>query len=317
MTGQRSLTNLQRWVQEVITNPDGISAGVESESARQEIDISGSQIEQVVEPSSRLGSAERLAVYGNAYFARLVECLGEEFPATCFALGEDTFQTFAFGYIKNRPSTSYSLGFLGERFPQYLIDTRPTDVPQPGWPDFLIDLATLERTYAEVFDGPGPEHLDTLQPEDLQAIPPELVSEIRFVPVPSLRLMEARFPVHEYVTAVRRDRSPEAPTDRFTIAFGGYVTAVRRDRSPEIPLPAETLLVITRRDFVVRRGTVSRAEFQLLRAILDGNTLGTAIELAAQELPDGSDDEFAASLSKWFQHWATAGWFLRVELPGS
>lgn len=293
MTGQRSLTNLQRWVQEVITNPDGISAGVESESARQEIDISGSQIEQVVEPSSRLGSAERLAVYGNAYFARLVECLGEEFPATCFALGEDTFQTFAFGYIKNRPSTSYSLGFLGERFPQYLIDTRPTDVPQPGWPDFLIDLATLERTYAEVFDGPGPEHLDTLQPEDLQAIPPELVSEIRFVPVPSLRLMEARFPVHE------------------------YVTAVRRDRSPEIPLPAETLLVITRRDFVVRRGTVSRAEFQLLRAILDGNTLGAAIELAAQELPDGTDDEFAASLSKWFQHWAAAGWFLRVELPGS
>lgn len=293
MTGQRSLTNLQRWVQEVITNPDGISAGVESESARQEIDISGSQIEQVVEPSSRLGSAERLAVYGNAYFARLVECLGEEFPATCFALGEDTFQTFAFGYIKNRPSTSYSLGFLGERFPQYLIDTRPTDVPQPGWPDFLIDLATLERTYAEVFDGPGPEHLDTLQPEDLQAIPPELVSEIRFVPVPSLRLMEARFPVHE------------------------YVTAVRRDRSPEIPLPAETLLVITRRDFVVRRGTVSRAEFQLLRAILDGNTLGAAIELAAQELPAGTDDEFAASLSKWFQHWATAGWFLRVELPGS
>jgi hypothetical protein len=293
MTGQRSLTNLQRWVQEVITNPDGISAGVESESARQEIDISGSQIEQVVEPSSRLGSAERLAVYGNAYFARLVECLGEEFPATCFALGEDTFQTFAFGYIKNRPSTSYSLGFLGERFPQYLIDTRPTDVPQPGWPDFLIDLATLERTYAEVFDGPGPEHLDTLQPEDLQAIPPELVSEIRFVPVPSLRLMEARFPVHE------------------------YVTAVRRDRSPEIPLPAETLLVITRRDFVVRRGTVSPAEFQLLRAILDGNTLGAAIELAAQELPAGTDDEFAASLSKWFQHWATAGWFLRVELPGS
>jgi hypothetical protein len=293
MTGQRSLTNLQRWVQEVITNPDGISAGVESESARQEIDISGSQIEQVVEPSSRLGSAERLAVYGNAYFARLVECLGEEFPATCFALGEDTFQTFAFGYIKNRPSTSYSLGFLGERFPQYLIDTRPTDVPQPGWPDFLIDLATLERTYAEVFDGPGPEHLGTLQPEDLQAIPPELVSEIRFVPVPSLRLMEARFPVHE------------------------YVTAVRRDRSPEIPLPAETLLVITRRDFVVRRGTVSPAEFQLLRAILDGNTLGAAIELAAQELPAGTDDEFAASLSKWFQHWATAGWFLRVELPGS
>lgn len=293
MPEQRSLGKLQRWVQEVITNPDGIPAGVESNSARQQIDIGASQIEQVVERSTRLGSAERLAVYGNAYFARLIECLGEEFPATRYALGEETFDSFALGYITHSPSSSYSLGFLGERFAQYLIDTRPADVPKPGWPDFLIDLAKLERTYAEVFDGPGPENLDTLKPEDLEAIPPEKVSEVRFVPVPSLRLMEAAFPVHE------------------------YVTAVRRDRSPEIPMPAETLLVITRREYVVRRGTVSPAEFQLLRAIIDGNTLGQAIELAAEAMPAGSDDEFAANLSEWFQHWASAGWFLRVELPDS
>lgn len=293
MSEQRSLGKLQRWLQEVITNPDGIAAGVESQTARQQIDIGAANIEHVVEPSSQLGSAERLAVYGNAYFARLVECLGEEFPATRHALGEETFESFAFGYVNDSPSSSYSLGFLGERFAQYLIDTRPDDVPKPGWPDFLIDLATLERTYAEVFDGPGPENLDTLKPEDLQAIPPERVSEIRFVPVPSLRLMEASFPVHE------------------------YVTAVRRDRSPEIPMPAETLLVITRREYVVRRGTVSRAEFQLLRAIIDGNSLGQAIELAAEAMPAGSDDEFAANLSEWFQHWASAGWFLRVELPST
>ncbi len=291
MTEQRSLQNLQRWVQEVITNPDGIAAGVESPTARQQIDIGAANIEDVVEPSSRLGSAERLAVYGNAYFARLVECLGEEFPATRYALGEETFESFAFGYVNDSPSSSYSLGFLGERFAQYLIDTRPTDVPKPGWPDFLIDLATLERTYAEVFDGPGPENLATLQPEDLQSVPPELVNDVRFVPVPSLRLMEASFPVHE------------------------YVTAVRRDQSLEIPMPAETLLVITRREYVVRRGTVSRAEFQLLRAIIDGNTLGAAIEIAAEAMPDETDEELASNLSKWFQHWASAGWFLRVELP--
>lgn len=293
MSEQRSLEKLQRWVQEVITHPDGISAGIESSAAREQIEIGAAQIEDVVEPSSRLGSAERLAVYGNAYFARLIECLGEEFPATRYALGEETFDSFALGYIQHSPSSSYSLGFLGERFAQYLTDTRPTDVPKPGWPDFLIDLATLERTYAEVFDGPGPENLDSLKPEDLQSVPPERVSEIRFIPVPSLRLMEASFPVHE------------------------YVTAVRRDQSPEIPMPKETLLVITRRDYVVRRGTVSRAEYLLLRAILDGNTLGEAIEVAAEEMPEGNDDDFASSLAKWFQHWSSAGWFLRAELPSS
>ena len=104
-----------------------------------------------------------------------------------------------------------------------------------------------------------------------------------------MRLLEAAFPVHE------------------------YVTAVRRDRAPEIPMPAETLLVITRREYVVRRGAVSRAEFQLLRAIIDGNTLGAAIEIAAEAMPDETDEELASNLSKWFQHWASAGWFLRVE----
>jgi len=79
-------------------------------------------------------------------------------------------------------------------------------------------------------------------------------------------------------------------------------------------MPAETLLVITRREFVVRRGPVSRAEFQLLRAIFDGNSLGAAIRIAAEAMPD---EEHASNLSKWFQHWASAGWFIRVELPDS
>lgn len=293
MSHQRSLEKLQRWIQEVITHPDGIPAGIESPTAREQIEIGTSQIEEVIECSSRLGSAERLAVYGNAYFSRLIECLGEEFPATRHALGEETFHSFALGYIQHSPSSSYSLGFLGERFVQFLIETRPSDVPKPGWPDFLIDLATLERTYAEVFDGPGPEDLETLKPEELRAVPPERVNEVRFIPVPSLRLLELTFPVHE------------------------YVTAVRRGESPEIPLPVETLLVITRRDYVVRRGTVSRAEYSLLRAIFDGKTLGEAIEFAAEAMPDGSDDEFAENLSKWFQHWSSAGWFLGVDLSTS
>lgn len=293
MSDQRTLATLQRWVQEVITHPDGIVAGIESSGAKQQIEIGASQIEEVIERSSRLGSAERLAVYGNAYFARLIECLGEEFPATCHALGEETFDSFALGYIQHSPSSSYSLGFLGERFAQFLIETRPSDVPKPGWPDFLIDLATLERTYAEVFDGPGPENLETLKPEELRAVPPERVNEVRFIPVPSLRLLELNFPVHE------------------------YVSAVRRGESPEIPLPVETLLIITRRDYVVRRGTVSRAQYSLLRAILDGKTLGEAIEFAAEAMPDGSDDELEVNLSKWFQHWSSAGWFLGVELPTS
>lgn len=289
MSSQRPLKNLQCWMQEVITHPEGIAAGLSDEGAQEQIDVDEERLESVITRSKRLDSVGRLAVYGNAYFARLIECLGEEFSATRYALGEDGFNNFALGYIQAIPPTRYSLGFLGERFPAYLRATRPADISSPGWPDFLIDLATLERTYAEVFDGPGTENRATLSPEDLQSIPQERVGDLILEPAPCVRLLELRFPVHE------------------------YVTAVRRSASPEIPSPETTRLVIARREFVVRRGAVSIEEFQLIAELLDGRSLGEAIMTAAESV-DQSIDEFAGQLANWFEHWTAAGWFVSARL---
>jgi len=288
-SGQRSLDRLQRWMQEVITHPEGIAAGIASGSAQNEIAASSATIEDVIGRSNSLGSVERLAVYGNAYFARLVECLGDEFPALKHALGEETFAGFAFGYLQQHPSQSYTLGDLSQRFPDYLRETRPSDVPAPGWPDFLIDLATYERSCGEIFDGPGVEGQTLLDSADLAAVQPEDIPRVVLHPAPCLRLLELRFPAHEYVTAVRRDQEPVQPE------------------------PQVTYLVMTRRDFIVRRGAVSHPEFLLLKSIIDGEPLGGAIE-SAVEATDAGIDSFAGQLSGWFRHWSAAGWFVSFEL---
>ena len=287
--GPRSLVDLQAWMQAVITNPEGVAAGVDSDQARQAIVVGSNDVNAVVCPSQLLGSLERLGVYANAYFARLVECLAAEFPALEHALGDETFTSFAASYLAEYPSDSYTLAKVGSRFPEFLRESRPTDVPRPGWPDFLIDLATLERTYAEVFDAPGPEGLQLLTPASLDGIPPERAGNVVLHAVPSLRLLELDFPVHEYVTAVRHSENPDTPP------------------------PEPTWLVVTRRDFIVRRGTVSRSEFVLLREILTGHTLNEAIA-AAIETTAASVDEFAGRLRAWFRDWAAAGWFERIEL---
>lgn len=304
----RELRRIQQWMHSVITHPAGVIGGMQSESARAQIDVSPEDAEQVINPSKALTSLQRLEVYANAYYARLLECLRSEYPALLQAIGREAFDAFAFGYLQRYPSRSYTLAQLGANFPRYLRETRPPlaegssdQESAADWTDFVIELATLERHYSEVFDGPGVEGQILLQTDDLSAIAPDRWHESKLIPVVCLRLVSFRFPVHEYASAVRHG-------DKAT---------------PPLPLPnqegtntepARTYLAITRRDYIVRRCPLSHAQYELLSAFLEGASLGDAIAHAA-DTGEVDFDTLAQSLPHWFRDWSAAGFFQRVELP--
>jgi hypothetical protein len=284
------LDRLQRWMQTVITHPEGVAAGIAADAARREIDVSADGVEDVIRPSHALSSIQRLEVYGNAYYARLIECLAAEFPATRQFVGEEAFSGFVFEYLQQYPSTSYTLGELGAGFPQYLAEARPLrESDKPDWADFLIDLATLERTYSDVFDGPGEERQPLLTPGRLREIPPPQWEQLRLMTARSLRLLELRFPVHEYASAVRA---------------GTEAT---------IPPPSPTWLAINRREYIVRRRTLEQLPFAILRRLADGETLGEAISqsVEAERAPPA---DLPARLEGWFHTWTAAGYFIDVEV---
>ena len=291
---RRKLDQVQRWMQAVITHPDGVVAGMRSETAREELEVPPDGVEEVILRSRRLTSIERLQIYGNAYYARLLECLRQEYPALVHALGEETFDGFAFGYLQAYPSRSYTLAELGRHFPQYLTETRPAAeadaAGQPDWADFLIDLATVERTYSEVFDGPGIEGQRILQASDVAGLAPGEWSEACLIPVPCLRLLTLGYPVHE------------------------YISAVRRKAEAVIPEPSRTYLVVTRREFVVRRCAVSPVEYALLSTLVAGESVGAAIGRIASD-PEADREALAKNLHGWFRQWAAAAFFQTVQLP--
>ncbi len=295
----RQLAQIQRWLQAVITHPDGVEAALSSSEARAEIDVSPDQIEEVVEPSKRRTSVERLEVYANAYYARLLECLRDEFPALLHAAGEEVFDGLAFGYLQSYPSHSYTLSELSRQFAQYLEETRPRDEDdpsgEPSWPDFMIDLVRLERCYSEIFDGPGAERLTLLRAEDLRDLAPEAWAESRLTCVPCLRLLSLRYPVHE------------------------YATAVREKQDPDLPDPQPTWLAVSRINYVVRRWTLTRVQFELLTALIAGETVGSAIERAAKLAVESGEsvDRLAESLRDWFAEWSAGGFFLAIQHPFS
>jgi Putative DNA-binding domain len=291
-TPPRDLGHIQRWMQAVLMHPVGIAEGIASAEARRHIDVGPDEAETVVTRSRALTALERLGIYGYAYYARLLECLREEFPVLMHALTQEVFDAFAVGYLQAYPSRSYTLLRLGANFPRYLAETRPEEGGGGGlpadWPDFLIDLATLELAFNEVFDGPGAEGERLLDAEQLLAIPAEHLPDFRLVAVSCLRLLPLRYPVHRYFTEVRRRQDPVPPE------------------------AAETYLAVTRQRYVVRHYELSPPAYQLLRALLAGQTVGEAIGQAARAA--GPDlDRFAANLRAWFRDWAAEGFFRALE----
>jgi hypothetical protein len=284
---QPDLDVIQRWMQSVIMHPDGVAAGVASNPARRIVDVNPGDVEKLLTRSNALTALERLQIYGSAYYARLLECLREEYPVLVHALGEETFDAFAFGYLQKYPSRSYTLNQLGADFPHFLAETRP-EGEKGTWPEFLVDLATLEWTFSEVFDDPGVEGEPLLDASQLQAIPFERWTEARLIPVPCLRSLTLRFPAHRYYSAVRRQEEVGPPE------------------------PAPTFLAITRREYVVRHYPLEQTAFALLQQILAGRKIGDAINAVAATA-EIDLDLLALKLQEWFRYWTAEGFFRSVE----
>lgn len=285
-----TLSRIQTWMQAVIQHPGGIDSGIHDSSAQAQLAIQPAHLNHVILPSLRQTSAERLQIYADAYFARLLEVMKGEFPALLYALEEDLFAEFALGYLQAHPSQSYTLSDLGGNFPAHLEATRPSrESDEPDWADFLIDCSRLERTYAEVFDGPGPE---SLLPDSSgtpwQGLTPEQFPKSRLKIAPWVRLVALRFPAQE------------------------YISAIRRHESPSIPEPAETWLVVSRRDFVVRRVPVPHAEYEVLQSLRAGETVESALEPLWKS--ESSTETASRRVEQWFAAWTSAGYFQGFDL---
>jgi hypothetical protein len=172
---------------------------------------------------------------------RLLEAMRAGYPGLRHMLGDDLFDAFALDYLHARPSRSYTLQRLGEGFADHLAATRPdADGAPEAWPAMMIDLARLERTFAEVYDGPGTEGERPPEP------PTDPAATVTAVPAPCLRLVRSSFPA------------------------GPYLSAVRRGEQPELPAPEESHLAVSRRDWVVTLTPLAAGEYELLRRVAGG-----------------------------------------------
>src|ERR1700734_1780109 len=115
-----NLLELQRRMAEDVRRPLTADFGMQQET---EEGLSISQLaEGYVKPNDRLTSFERLEIYNRQYWFRVITAVSEDYPALGAVLGPKRFDALVLAYLKETPSTSFTLRNLGGRLPAWLID---------------------------------------------------------------------------------------------------------------------------------------------------------------------------------------------------
>lgn len=268
------LRELQRWFASVTTHPEGVLEGHLNPGRSK-------KLERLVTPGPQLSAIDRVQIYADGYFARLVECLTDDYPALSYALGEEEYSSLARAYIESYPSRSRSLNAYGAQMAAF-CRARPE-----AWASFAADLARLEWALVEVVHEPASEGL---APDALATIPAVRWQTARLLPSRGLRLLSFDYPVNDFFQAFRDERAPEMP-----------------GRAP-------TATVVYRQGLALWRMGLEPQAALLLKDLLSSVPLAVAVAtLEARSHAAGTSEELARQLPHWLGSWVHSGFFRGVE----
>jgi hypothetical protein len=251
--------------------------------------------ESYVKPNDRLSSFDRLEIYNRQYWLRVIAAISEDFSALRAVVGVRRFEDLVLAYLRENPSTSFTLRTLGAKLPQWLA-AHPELSSQRH--QLAVDVAELEWAYIEAYDGAAVAPLE-------QADFVHLSGDSTLMLQPHLQLLALSYPVDEVVLAVHQanpgvDIVSNAVSER-RHAKRFQLRSIRR---------APTWLAVHRFADVVYYRRLDQEAYLLLSALRRRNTLAEAIALAfASSKLTG--EEQAMKIQHYFAHAAELGWFCR------
>ena len=261
----------QRRLRELLTAPEGVAAAL-----REAGDPDGRSLQSFVVSDARGGATARLEVYANAYFARLLEVLTDDFGALAAAVGADGMNDVVTAYLLACPPRQPSIRCAGDHLAAFLAE-HPAALPfRRRWP-WCGDLARLEWALGEAFDA---ANVPLLAREALVALEVADWPALRLRLAPCVRVLRLGWPVLPLREAYEREQTLPAPP----------------------AAPEANAALVWRREEQVRFRALEPLEAALLEAASSGEDFGALCALAAASLGDTAAPAYAAErLAGWIE----------------
>ena len=249
--------------------------------------------EKFIKPNDRLTAFERLQIYNQQYWWRLLGAFAEDFRGVRAVLGERKFDKLATAYLEQHGSTSWTLRNLGSKLVAFLEENPKLTHPRTA---LAVDVARVEWARVLAFDEPSRK---VVAPEKLARIAPD---RLRLALQPYIVLLELAHPVDDLMRRLKRAE--------FSAVSNAVSSAVKRRSRPLAVRrsPTPIYLAVHRLNESVYFKRHDREAHALLLALRDGATLDAACETAFADSEE-SPEKCAAKIREWFSRWAEFGWF--------
>jgi len=284
-----NLAQFQRTFFDLMRQPLTVASGQRSHT------LGGQSVKAIaddlVTPGPLLTPFDRLELYSQGYWFRILDALRGEFPGLRAVVGRERFERLASAYLADCPPDSFDLRRLGARLAAWLAD-HPDYAP--GRERAALDMARLESAEIEARDAAESPALSTAELGQLGGDPSLQLQ-------PHLRLLDLAYPVDKVLTGVRR-RAAERSS-------GAAESETRETvRRIAIPRPQGVHLAVHRREDAIYIKRLAPAAFGLLEALQHGRPLSDALQAAVNH-SRGDVRHVAGALQQWFAEWAALGWF--------
>lgn len=270
-----TLSDSQRLLWRLIAAPEGVASTLDADGDR-----GGgltAALARTVRGDGRLAAIERLDIYANMYFFRVLDVLKEDYPGVLALLGEVAFHNLITDYLLRHPPAHFSIREAGRHLPEFLTShAAVADHP------CVADLGRYERALNDAFDAAD---APALQAAALADLAPQAWSELGLTLHPSVRLLECAWPVDALRSAVD---SGDAASD---------------------PTAEDSCICVWRQDLIVFHRRIDRVQLAALRAVERGESFGAVCASAGDALgEEDAPQRVAVALSGWLAN----GWLANI-----
>jgi len=197
MRAEPSLREVQARFYELVTAPEGVARAL---AARGELPA---DLERLIMSANALSAVDRLDIYANMYFYRILDVLRGDYPKLLAVVGDAAFHNVATDYLLACRPADPSLRNAGDRLPGF-VRTHALGLERP----WLADLAALERQRIEVFDA---RDADPLTLERLRTLAPDAFAQLSIRLIPAHALLRVEHAVEDVWQAIEERRVPATP----------------------------------------------------------------------------------------------------------
>lgn len=225
-----------------------------------------------------LTGVDRLAVYNQQYWFRLLTVMQEEYPLLERLLGVREFNRLATCFLTAHPSTKPYLRHLSDPFVKFL---QSEDAGAFG-SMLNVQAARLESLFIQAFDAAQLPLLSFSSTRDAA----ELVTRpLKFQP--HVGFCRCDWDLVEQRRTVLRDPSIDRVEPNQGVSYWAVYRGPRGNTTHRLHF----------------------AEWLLVEMLFLGTPIAEACELTATQLSDTQHDELIAQIQNWFASWAEMGWF--------